>query len=371
MEPLFLFGTLQHRPLLEAVLGHFDDLHSRPAVLRGYNECAVAEGLFSTMISASNGAVEGLVIRGLCAEDRDRLDFYESIFGYERLDVVLADGQGAQAYFPPEDRWTDEGPWEFEAWVRDWGAMSVLAAAEVMEYRGWKTPEAIANIFPSIRARACSTLNAQRSRHGELTLQGAVEVSEARRLYSNYFALEEYDLRHERFDGTMGKTVMRTVFRAPDAALVLPYDPHRDAVLLVEQMRMGPLARGDRTLWQLEPIAGRVDAGELPEVAARREAREEAGIDLGELLPVAEVYCSPGNSSEFYYVYVGIADLPGDVAGVGGLAEEHEDIRSHVLSFDRLMEMCDGLKFGNAPLVMAAYWLARHRGRLREQAGIR
>lgn len=371
MEPLFLFGTLQHRPLLEAVLGHSDDLSVETATFPGYKVCAVAEGPFPTIVAADNGTARGAIVRGLRAEDYQRLDFYESIFGYLRSEVVLADGQAAQVYFPPEGRWPENGAWDLQVWARDWGEISVIAAAEVMTYRGLKTPDDIAGMFEIIRARAWSALNAKNSCHGELTLHGAVEIKETRRPYARYFALEEYDLRHEHFDGTMSDTVLRAVFRAPDAALVLPYDPHRDAVLLVEQIRMGPLARGDGSLWQLEPIAGRLDPGEAPEVTARREAREEAGLEVGELIPVAEVYCSPGNSSEFYYIYVGIADLPEEIAGVGGLAEEHEDIRSHVLSFGSLMEMCDSQKFGNAPLVMAAYWLDRHRGRLRGEAGIR
>ncbi|MCB2157335.1 MAG: NUDIX domain-containing protein, partial [Rhodobacteraceae bacterium] len=46
----------------------------------------------------------------------------------------------------------------------------------------------------------------------------------------------------------------------------------RDRVLLIEQFRMGPYARGDAEPWLIEAIAGRVDPGETPEDAARREA---------------------------------------------------------------------------------------------------
>jgi 8-oxo-dGTP pyrophosphatase MutT (NUDIX family) len=96
---------------------------------------------------------------------------------------------------------------------------------------------------------------------------------------------------------------------------------------------------------------------------------EEAGLRLGALHEVAEVYCSPGNSSEFYYLYVGDADLPDDSAGIGGLDAEDEDIRSHILDFDAFMEMCDRFALANAPLLILAFWLARHRDRLRAAAG--
>jgi nudix-type nucleoside diphosphatase (YffH/AdpP family) len=240
-----------------------------------------------------------------------------------------------------------------------------------MGYRGRKTPAEVAAMFPMIRSRAWSRLNAGASRHGEGTLPGRVEVIRRTRSHAGYFALDSYRLRHERFDGGLGEEVRREVFLASDAALVLPYDPVRDRVLVVEQMRMGPLARGDATLWQLEPIAGRLDPGEDPQSAARREALEEAGLALGTLEPVAEAYCSPGNSSEFYFIYIGIADLPDSAAGTGGLDAEDEDIRSHLIGFDQLMEMCGAMKIANAPLVTAAYWLAHHRARLRRSnAGV-
>ena len=81
---------------------------------------------------------------------------------------------------------------------------------------------------------------------------------------------------------------------------------------------------------------------------------EEAGLELGTLYPVAESYCSPGTSTEFFYIYVGLAELPDNVTGVAGLDSEHEDIRSHLMSFDALMEMCDAQQAANAPLVLTA-----------------
>lgn len=365
MTPVFLFGTLQYRPLLTAVLGNADHVTMTPAKLPGFTVHAAAQGPFPT-IQAQNGAVaEGLVVQGLTPQDHVRLEYYESVFGYAPAQVVLDTGAQAIAYFPQPDRGTPQGAWSLEDWVQNWGELSRRSAFEVMQYHHSKRPHEVAGMFPMIRARAWSQMNAAQSRHGVMTLDGDVEIAALRRPYAHYFAVEEYDLKHARFDGAWSPQVERAVFRAPDAALVLPYDPVRDCVLLVEQMRMGPLARGDHALWQLEPIAGRLDPGEAPEAAARREAVEEAGLTMGALVPVAETYCSPGNSSEFYYIYVGIADLPDTVAGLGGEAGEDEDIRSHIVGFERLMQLCDDLQLANAPLVMAAYWLARHRARLR------
>jgi nudix-type nucleoside diphosphatase (YffH/AdpP family) len=146
---------------------------------------------------------------------------------------------------------------------------------------------------------------------------------------------------------------------------VLPYDPICDRVLLIEQFRAGPMARGDAGAWQLEAIAGRIDAGETPEQAGRREAVEEAGLTLGALLPVAQYYPSPGIMTEYLYSYVGLVDLPDGIAGVFGQEDEAEDIRGHLISFERMMELVASGEIANSPLILTALWLQRERVRIR------
>lgn len=368
MHNLFFYGTLRHLPLLEIVLGRpRDAFDASPAVLTDHSVQGVAEGPFPMISTAAGERAQGVLLRDLSTDDLARLNFYEGSFEYDLRDVVLAEGQGAQVYFPTPGAWTAQEPWDFDAWCSDWGAATVIAAREVMGYFGSRSREEVAVMFPVIRARAASTLRARSSRHGRETFRGDIDITARSRPYSNFFAVDDLRLRHARFDGTLSDELERAVFMAADAALVLPYDPQRDAVLVVEQIRMGPIARGDRTAWQIEPIAGRIDPGETPEQAARREAIEEAGLTLQTLETIAEVYPSPGTSSEFYYVFLGIADLPDSAAGLGGLAAEGEDIRSHILSFDTLMQRVAQCDVVNAPLITAAYYLSHHRERLRSE----
>ena len=157
----------------------------------------------------------------------------------------------------------------------------------------------------------------------------------------------------------------RAVFVSSDAAIVLPYDPVTDRVLLVEQFRAGPNIRGDRYPWCLEPIAGLIDAGETPAQAALREAKEEAGLDLKGLELISQTYPSPGSSAEFFHLYLGLADLPASTDLIAGLATETEDIRSHIFTFSELMDHIDLGSFSVGPTVLAGLWLARNRDRLR------
>ncbi|MFK7835844.1 MAG: NUDIX domain-containing protein [Sulfitobacter sp.] len=371
MRSLFFFGTMRHRPLLELVLGRSGDQQDvSDATLEGYRVSAVAEGPFPMIAVAPDAQATGIVVGNLSAEDIDRLDFYEGSFAYDLHAVTLADGRAAEVYVPQPGRWTPDGPWDLTAWEAAWGPLSVTAAAEVMSYRGNRSRDEVARMFPVIRARADATLRAANSRHGADTFKGRIEIDTRTRAYSQFFALDDIVLRHEHFDGTMSETLDRAAFVGVDAALVLPYDPVRDRVLVVEQIRIGPILRGDPTAWQWEPIAGRVDPGEDPKDTARREAVEEAGLTLLGMETISESYPSPGTSSEFYYLYLGIADLPDGITGTGGLASEGENIRSHVVSFDDLMARVGRFDVANGPLALAAYYLSHHRDRLRsEKAG--
>jgi len=159
--------------------------------------------------------------------------------------------------------------------------------------------------------------------------------------------------------------VLRAAFVSGDAVTVLPYDPKRDRVLVIEQFRVGPFARGDGQPWLLEAITGRIDPGETPEEAGRREAMEEAGLVLQALLPVAQYYSSPGAKSEFLHSFVALCDLPDDAAGVFGVRGEAEDIRGHLIGLDALMALVASGEVNVGPLVLTALWLQREGPRLR------
>lgn len=238
--------------------------------------------------------------------------------------------------------------------------------AAVLRYYGHLPAEAVRRRLPALQVEAASRIRAAAAPgRGLRAGSGEVEVGPVEPSHAGFFALDLWHLRHRRFDGEMSPRLTREVFVAGDAVTVLPYDPVRDRVLVVEQLRMGPLGRGDPLPWQLEAIAGRIDPGEAPEDAARREAVEEAGLVLGQLEKVAEYYPTPGAVTEYLYSYVALCDLPDGVAGLFGAAEEAEDIKGHLLGFDRLVEVMAAGGIGNAPLLLTVLWLQRERSRLR------
>lgn len=364
--PLFFYGTLRHLDLLEIVLGRVLPAGQiREAQLSGYTVLAVKDAPFPALEQHEGALAQGVVVSGLMPADIARLDYYEGGFDYDLIPVVLQDGTAAQVYVCAPDRWVTDGLWDYAAWAVKWAALSCHAAREVMAHYGTLDRDGVDAIFPQIRARAWSRVLGGQTHAGQGVFAGDVEIAQRKRAYTGYFAVDEVTLRHQRFDGEMSPPIERSYFIVGDAALVLPYDPVRDRVLLVEQIRMGPLGRNDPELWHLEPIAGRIDPGETAEQAARREALEEAGLELDQLEAVARGYASPGDSTAYFHIFVGLASLPDDVAGIGGLEAEAENIRSRLISFTDFIAMAERQALANTPLALLAYWLAHHRSRLR------
>ncbi|MDX5299087.1 MAG: NUDIX domain-containing protein [Gammaproteobacteria bacterium] len=184
--------------------------------------------------------------------------------------------------------------------------------------------------------------------------------------YDGFFKIHALDLRHRRFAGDWTPAFSRELFVRDDATCVLPYDPVQDAIVLIEQFRVGALGR-DQSPWLLELVAGINEPGETPEAVAHREADEEAGLALRALEPICRYLVSPGGSSECVHLYCAWVDAPAQSGTLHGLADEHEDIRVHVLSWqDAWSSLCDGL-INNAASIIALQWLALHRERLRAQ----
>jgi nudix-type nucleoside diphosphatase (YffH/AdpP family) len=240
-----------------------------------------------------------------------------------------------------------------------------------MGYFGQISGDDLHHRMPMISARAAARWAARAGAPARIRSAlpaDRVELIAQSTPHSGFFLTREYQIRHPGFDGVLTPALNREVFVASDAAIILPYDPARDRVLLVEQFRMGPFGRGDPLPWMLEPVAGRVDLGEDPAETARRECLEEAGLTLAEIEHIASYYCSPGCSTEYFHCYLGLCDLPELKQGRGGLASEHEDIRTHVLDFERAMELIPSGEANNGPLILSLIWLARERDRLRNCA---
>ncbi|MBK1668314.1 hypothetical protein CKO28_09735 [Rhodovibrio sodomensis] len=194
----------------------------------------------------------------------------------------------------------------------------------------------------------------------------SVEILNAETPFQGFFRIDRYTLRHRTHAGGWSEAMTRELFERGHAVAVLPYDPVRDEVVLIEQFRPGALA-GGMPPWQVEVIAGMIEPDEAPEAVAHRESEEEAGLHVRELIPISHYLATPGGSSETIRLYCGLIDATG-AGGVHGLAHENEDIRARAMPFDAAFAQLGQGPADNAPTVIGLTWLALNRARLREPA---
>ena len=360
MVQYFVPDPLSDPNLLQAVLGDMP-MTPEPAEFADHVLVeATPKGLCALRPAAR--AVAWGVLLDLNEAQAARFDFWGAAHGWSKAEVSprtrSSDGQAALA-FVDAGASGEEGNKVSPACAQRWVPIWCEAAGEILSYDGVIPAAEVASRLPVIWSRAHARLSARaETRESESGLSRRdVELRHHARPYSNFFEVDEFSLTHEKFDGGRTPEILRAVFMASDAVTVLPYDPKRDRVLLVEQFRAGPYARGDASPWILEPVAGRIDPSDTPEETARREAKEEAGLTLGDLHLVGRYYPSTGCMSEFIHSFVGEADLPDDAAGLAGLASENEDIKGHVLSRADLMDRVRAGAIPDAPLILTAYWL--------------
>ncbi|EHU9472732.1 ADP-ribose diphosphatase [Vibrio vulnificus] len=191
-----------------------------------------------------------------------------------------------------------------------------------------------------------------------------VEVLSKEPLFQGFFKMIKYRFRHKLFAGGWSNVIEREMFERGHAAAMLPYDPIRDEVVLIEQIRVGALEH--QHPWQLEIVAGMIDRDESADDVVRREAQEEAGLEVGQLVLVVSYYPSAGGCSEKLDVFIGEVDAS-KAHGIHGLDYEDEDIRVHVMTREQAYDLVKRGKIENGASIIALQWLELNHLQLKSQ----
>lgn len=191
-----------------------------------------------------------------------------------------------------------------------------------------------------------------------------VEILEKKICFQGFFRLERYRLRYRLFNGNWCHPVLREIFERGHAAAVLPYDPIRNEVILIEQFRIGAMAAPGGP-WLMEIIAGIIEENELAVDVVKREGIEEANCDITDLIPLYDYLVSPGGTTERIALFCGRVDAT-HAGGIHGVLEEGEDIKVHVVTLDAALSQLRAGKIISASAIIALQWLALNREHVRK-----
>lgn len=185
--------------------------------------------------------------------------------------------------------------------------------------------------------------------------------------FNGFFSVKKYTIEHTLYNGGWSTPISREVFHRGNCVAVILYDPQRDEVVIIEQFRAGAVLTSNQAdAWLLEIVAGAMEDGETAEDVARREAVEEAGCDIQEMIKINEFFTSPGGTSETLTLFCGRIDAS-NVGGVHGLDHENEDIAVTSMKFDEVYALMEQGRIVSAIPIIAIQWLYIHREELKNK----
>jgi nudix-type nucleoside diphosphatase (YffH/AdpP family) len=369
---IFVFGTLKSETLRTIVLGR--ELAPKDictASIKGFCVYWAKEGPFPVMVPKEGSEAHGLVLKNLSDVDVERLNYYELGFDYVLSPTYVETNVGpaeASAYFCNNSDMATKKSWSYDDWLSDHSEVQYIAAKEFLDFFDTKygdTAQAMYNkIFKRAEVYANEAANLSKVIENGPENSINIQVENIQREYLGFFALNQISLKYSQFDGDLSELKNRVILMGSEASLILPYDPVLDKVLLVEQFRIGPFCRGDRAPWVFEPVAGIIEVGETPDEAAKREVFEEAGLEVTQLVKMGSGYPNPGEATSYFYNYIAIVDLSEYSPGIYGAKNEGEDIRTHVIDFNTVLNWSVSNKLRVLPLNTMVLWLALNKLKL-------
>jgi ADP-ribose pyrophosphatase len=149
-------------------------------------------------------------------------------------------------------------------------------------------------------------------------------------------------------DAKTGFKIKRSIVRHPGSAVMMAVDDHR-RILLVRQYRLP----AGHYMWELP--AGRLDPGEKPLQAAKRELIEETGYRAKRWTKLASFFVSPGFVDERMTIYL----AESLTAGVATPMDD-ERIETRWFAESEVEKMIDSGKLEDAKSIVGFYrWKSR------------
>ena len=173
-------------------------------------------------------------------------------------------------------------------------------------------------------------------------------------LYSGFYKLNKLEFTHQKHDGSWTEQVDREIFGGAHVSTLLPFDPIRKEIVLIQQFRAGAISRYDED-YLFEIVAGIIDENESPEETAKRECYEETGCVVNKIREIQGYFPSPGSSESFYHLFLGEIDSF-DGERITGLESETENILVKSFKVEEVREMLEQRLIKNGLTLVALQW---------------
>ena len=180
------------------------------------------------------------------------------------------------------------------------------------------------------------------------------KIISKKNLYKGFFKMNEVTLKYKKYNGKWSKDLKRELFGGAQVSAVLPYDPVKNEIILIQQFRPGTISRNLNN-YLIEIVAGMIDPGEKPETAAKRECLEETGCEVKKIIPIQGYFPAPGSSESFYHLFLAeIETFKG--TRVMGLESENEDILVKSFKVEEVREKMKNGEILNGVALIALQW---------------
>ena len=180
------------------------------------------------------------------------------------------------------------------------------------------------------------------------------KIINKKNIYNGFFKMDEVTLKYKKYDGNWSNQIKRELFGGSQVAAVIPYDPVKKEIVLIQQFRPGTISKNINNYLD-EIVAGIIDIGERPEITAKRECLEETGCEVKKLIPIQGYFPAPGSSESFYHLFLAeIETFQGQ--RIMGLKTENEDILVKSYKLQVVKEKLEKGEILNGLTLIALQW---------------
>ena len=185
-------------------------------------------------------------------------------------------------------------------------------------------------------------------------MESKFKIINKKNIHNGFFKMNEITLKYRKYDGSWSNKIKRELFGGAQVSAVLPYDPLKKEIILIQQFRPGTISKNfDNYLNEI--VAGIIDPGEKPETTAKRECMEETGCKVKKLIPIQGYFPAPGSSESFYHLF--LAEIETFVGQrILGLKTENEDILVKRYKISEIKKMLQNKQILNGLTLIALQW---------------